>query len=89
MIGRCSNPGCNKSLQSLREGTIYVFETNPFMGSPELHAQTMEHFWLCGACSEAFIVEQTGDRGICVVKKTAAGRQAPVQLGSAQAALAS
>lgn len=78
MVNHCSNPECNKPLHYLREGRIYVFDVVdpqssalPNGGYPH----HMEHFWLCGRCSEILLLEQTSDVGIRLLTKAAKERR--------------
>lgn len=59
MVNHCANPQCCKPLHYLREGRVYVFDvTRQVSGAAERTARRMEHFWLCGVCSEVFFLEQ-------------------------------
>lgn len=62
MVSHCANPKCAKPLHYLREGRIFVFDV-PGKG-PEVNGKRgrrMEHFWLCGTCSQTMVMEQTAD----------------------------
>ena len=72
MVSHCANPSCRKPLFYLREGKIYVFD----LPDPNLPAsidgdrvRRLEHFWLCGPCSETFALEHLTGKGIRVVPK--------------------
>lgn len=75
MLSKCANPSCSTPLVYLREGKIFVMEhaSKPKGGpqgtSPEKQASRLEHFWLCGACSEYFTLIYHIDGGIQVVSK--------------------
>lgn len=65
MVNHCANPQCCKPLHYLREGRVYVFDvTQPSSGNGERSARRMEHFWLCGACSDTYFLEQVEDRTV-------------------------
>jgi hypothetical protein len=65
MVNHCANPQCCKPLHYLREGRVYVFDvTRPASANSERTARRMEHFWLCGVCSEAYFLEQVEDRTV-------------------------
>ncbi len=68
MVKNCANPNCGKPLRYLREGRIFVFETKDNDGEGSI--RRMEHFWLCGACSQTFRLEKTRD-GVQAVMKQA------------------
>ena len=70
MVNHCANPQCCKPLHYLREGRVYVFDVTRFQASStERGARRMEHFWLCGVCSEAYFLEQTEDRTVRISAK--------------------
>jgi len=60
MLDRCANPKCAKPLRYLREGRIFVFDALP-TGSEVSPRQPhrLEHYWLCGRCSETLFLEKT------------------------------
>ena len=65
MVNHCANPECCKPLHYLREGRVYVFDvTRTVTGTGERTTRRMEHFWLCGACSESYLLEQVEDRTV-------------------------
>jgi hypothetical protein len=74
MVNQCANTSCGKPLHYLREGRIFVFDV-PVSDAPETRAgKSLQHFWLCGRCSESLAMEQTHSKEIrVVVKKTKAG----------------
>ncbi len=72
MVSHCFNPKCRKPLLYLREGKIYVFELRDPAALPSKRgslARRLEHFWLCGPCSEAFRMEKAGDNSVRVIAK--------------------
>jgi hypothetical protein len=60
MLDQCANPKCAKPLRYLREGRIFVFDALP-AGSDGSRRQVhrLEHYWLCGSCSETLFPEKT------------------------------
>jgi hypothetical protein len=66
MVNNCANPKCAKPLHYLREGRIFVFDAEIDSDKP-IHR--MEHFWLCGACSQTMRLEKTV-QGVQVVMKS-------------------
>jgi hypothetical protein len=58
MLMSCANPQCAKPLHYLREGRIYIFDSVKTNGGGAAN-HAMEHFWLCGDCSQTMILEQT------------------------------
>ena len=68
MVNQCANTSCGKPLHYLREGRIFVFDVPvsdaPVTAGVRTHLQ---HFWLCGSCSESLVMEQTSSKEIRVV----------------------
>jgi hypothetical protein len=70
MVNHCANPQCCKPLHYLREGRVYVFDvTRSVPGTNERVARRMEHFWLCGSCSESYVLEQVEDRTVRITPR--------------------
>jgi hypothetical protein len=63
MVSNCANPKCAKPLHYLREGRIFVFKVQDasVKASSEKQSHHLEHYWLCGACSQKFVVERLND----------------------------
>jgi hypothetical protein len=82
MVNHCANPECCKPLHYLRDGRIFVFDV------PDPLAQVkggkivrrMEHFWLCGDCSESFTLEQSSEKTVRLSPRPARHRHAPVAI---------
>lgn len=75
MLSKCANPSCSTELIYLREGKIFVMEhtakphvlpVGPVLAKPANH---LEHFWLCGPCSENLTLIYRPEGGIKVVPK--------------------
>lgn len=70
MVNNCANPSCGKPLHYLREGRIFVFDM-PDPKSPKgTKSGRLEHFWLCGTCSETLLLEQNSGSIRLVPKRT-------------------
>jgi hypothetical protein len=70
MLSKCANPDCTKTLHYLREGKVFKMEPMPQNGeSPRKRAKSVEHFWLCGPCSESWTLLYDRDAGIRVMAK--------------------
>ncbi len=69
MVSNCANPNCGKPLHYLREGRIYVFDvpagTDDVSGK---RTRRLEHFWLCGACAQTMVMQQSTE-GIRAVSR--------------------
>ena len=78
MVNNCANPKCAKPLHYLREGRVFVFDAEIDSDKP-IHR--MEHFWLCGTCSQTMRLEKTV-QGVKVVMKSGLRMRYPMpQIG--------
>lgn len=71
MMNNCANPQCAKPLHYLREGRIFVFDLQSRSdensgGKPSHH---LEHFWLCGTCSQQFRIEHAAEGEVVLVPR--------------------
>ncbi len=82
MVNHCSNPECCKPLHYLREGRIFVFDLPDPLASTKNGkvVRRMEHFWLCGSCSDAFTLEQDRDKHVSICPKPMRHHHAPVTI---------
>ena len=72
MLSKCANPECSTTLHYLREGKVFKMESDatPRNGeSPRKGAKSVEHFWLCGPCSESWTLLYDREVGIRVTAK--------------------
>lgn len=74
MLSKCANPSCFNQLIYLREGKIFVMEhsTHPRLwtqGPIPAKTARLEHFWLCGLCSQTLTLRYHRERGVEVVAK--------------------
>jgi len=71
MLQKCANPACTVPFRSLREGKLFVAETDPSTEERALPrrqlARHREHFWLCQACSNHFTLRFDSERGMLTV----------------------
>jgi len=70
MVNQCANLTCAKPLHYLREGRIYIFDAA--VGSTDPGAKRLrrlEHYWLCGPCSETMMMTQSSQGAISVAEK--------------------
>jgi hypothetical protein len=69
MVNNCANPQCAKPLHYLREGRIFVFDMpDESVAADGKRTRRLEHFWLCGPCSQILQVERAMD-GVRLVEK--------------------
>jgi hypothetical protein len=60
MVSNCANPKCGKPLHYLRDGRVFVFDSVKTQGDGTgKPIRSLEHFWLCGECSETMHLKQT------------------------------
>jgi hypothetical protein len=71
MVSNCANPQCAKPLLYLREGRVFVFDLpdRSVKSTGEKPGHRLEHYWLCGDCSQRFIVQRDSDKGIRLVPR--------------------
>jgi len=75
MLTKCANPSCCTPLVYLREGKIFMVESPrpqfELLGQTKLKAQNrVEHFWLCGPCSNEMTLTYDRQRGVEIIRKT-------------------
>jgi hypothetical protein len=59
MVSNCANSVCGKPLHYLREGRIFIFDVSLGASAPgQKRQRCLEHYWLCGTCARALILEQ-------------------------------
>ena len=74
MLAKCANPTCSTPLVYLREGKIFMVES-PQPKLERLNAakpkasNRVEHFWLCGPCSNEMTVTYDRQRGVEIIRK--------------------
>ena len=74
MLAKCANPTCSTPLVYLREGKIFMVEQQPkFEVLSEVAkpkpSNRVEHFWLCGPCSNEMTITYDRLRGVEIVRK--------------------
>ena len=76
MLSRCANSQCSKPFLRLREGKLFLVETErltkpgeppapPFVRARQLQRQ-VEHFWLCDECAAVWTLVYDRDRGVAL-----------------------
>jgi hypothetical protein len=73
MLSKCANPVCTTTLHYLREGKVFKIESDADLllvnGQPRKSVRKIEHFWLCGPCSESFTLISQQGQGVQLVEK--------------------
>jgi hypothetical protein len=85
MVDCCANPACARPLKYLRDGRIYIFDVGSVKGDAGAKRTShLEHYWLCGLCSETLILLHDG-AGLHVAPKPAIVAEVFDSFESAQA----
>lgn len=72
MLSKCANPDCTTTLHYLREGKVFKVESDSdlqLVSGQKKPVRTVEHFWLCGPCSERLTLINDKDAGVRIVEK--------------------
>ena len=71
MLSKCANPSCLTPLVYLREGKIFMMEhpQRQRPGDAISPSARVEHFWLCGPCSNEMTLVYDHDTGVRVLPK--------------------
>jgi len=76
MLAKCANPSCSTPLVYLREGKIFMMESQQPQTEKDgaifrrpRPSNRVEHFWLCGPCAAQMTLTYDRQRGIQVVRK--------------------
>jgi hypothetical protein len=75
MLHKCANPTCSIPFRHLREGKLFLAETEYFSGTrAAVHASRrfrpsrhVEHYWLCNDCSRQLTLAFDPERGMITV----------------------
>lgn len=76
MLSRCANTECSRPFLRLREGKLFLVETDrlnkpgesaspPFVRARQQQRQ-VEHYWLCDDCATQWTLVFDHDRGIAL-----------------------
>jgi hypothetical protein len=83
MVSNCANPKCAKPLHYLRDGRVFVFDVQDNMTAGDAkRTRHVEHFWLCGTCSQTMSMEQSTD-GVHLVLRPRMRMRAEIAVASA------
>jgi len=83
MVSKCANPACSTPFHYLREGKIFRVEVestpresetlngdkSPFLVASRKPSLKLEHFWLCGPCSQSMNLLFDRSNGVSVIPK--------------------
>lgn len=76
MLSQCANSQCARPFLRLREGKLFLVETDrltkpgepvapPFVRARK-HQRRVEHFWLCDDCAEHYTLIYDRERGVAL-----------------------
>jgi hypothetical protein len=79
MLSRCANSQCGKPFLRLREGKLFLVETDrvtkpgesaapPFV-RPRQPQRRVEHYWLCDDCASRWALVYDRDNGIALTPR--------------------
>ncbi|MGC2639861.1 MAG: hypothetical protein WA294_21960 [Acidobacteriaceae bacterium] len=85
MVNNCANPKCGKPLHYLRDGRVFIFDVPGKIAANGKRARRIEHFWLCGTCSQTLAMKQSSDGIQVVVRPGNRLRPEMTMMGSAVA----
>jgi len=60
MIKKCCNPECDAPFD-YREGRLVRISRSSSSGTSAENRFTIEHFWLCGNCTEVFVLDHDSE----------------------------
>src|SRR6478672_10180789 len=69
MLAKCANPTCSTPLVYLREGKIFMVESPLSDVAKPKPLNRVEHFWLCGPCSNEMTITYDRQRGVEIIRK--------------------
>jgi hypothetical protein len=91
MLSRCANPQCSRPFLRLRQGKLFLVETECATKPREqrvlasapmrLPPRRVERYWLCDQCSQSWTLVQERNQGIALVPL----RRSPTRAGVARA----
>jgi hypothetical protein len=77
MLSHCANSQCSRPFLRLRQGKLFLVETEFVAKSRELtapsspqmrqHARRVERYWLCDQCAEVWTLVHDRKQGIALV----------------------
>ncbi len=65
MFSRCANPSC-KAEFDYRQGHFFRFHKRALDDGQPANTHSVQHFWLCGECSETHCLEYSEGAGVSI-----------------------
>ncbi len=92
MLSRCANSQCCKPFLKLREGKLFLVETDRVTRPGELRARspqrTVEHYWLCDDCATRWTLVYDRERGVALEPARRSVASVVVAIGAAHSGVA-
>jgi hypothetical protein len=76
MLSRCANSNCSKPFLRLREGKLFLVETDRLMKAGESavppfvrarqQQRCVEHYWLCDECAKVWTLAYDWEGGVAL-----------------------
>jgi hypothetical protein len=63
MISSCANPACRLAFD-YRQGELFRFHKAHRADEQPPNTHSVQHFWLCGNCSQQYTLVYTEERGV-------------------------
>jgi len=63
VFSQCANPACEKPFDH-HQGKFFRFPVSIPNGQLPPNMHSVQHFWLCGDCSEIYTLNYRSDRGV-------------------------
>lgn len=98
MLSRCANVQCCKPFLKLRDGKLFLVETDrltkpgeaavpPFVRARQLPRQ-VEHYWLCDECAKQWTLIYDRERGVALAPLRRPAASIAAAAGAAQGGVA-
>lgn len=67
MVSKCANPSCRAKFDH-REGRLFRFPKRPVEDGRPANTHSVQHFWLCGRCFRAYLLEYHDGVGVAITR---------------------
>jgi hypothetical protein len=68
MLSKCANPACRTAFD-YREGRFFRFHKADGPNGTRANTHSVQHFWLCGKCTEEFTLMYEAERGVLLKER--------------------
>jgi hypothetical protein len=68
MVSKCANPNC-EALFDHRHGRLFRFPKRSVEGDLPANTHSVQHFWLCGNCLSAYLLEYHDGVGVAITDR--------------------